>query len=727
MSLQQALSLALTEDEYHRIVDTLGRDPSPAELAMYAAMWSEHCSYKSSKIYLKTLPTEGPRVVMGPGESAGIIDIGDGMVAVFKLESHNHPSFVEPVQGAATGVGGIVRDIISAGARPVALLDPLRFGSLDDWHQRHLVGGVVAGISQYGNSIGIPTVGGEVRFDPCYAGNPLVNVMCIGIGRADEIQYARAEGIGNVAILFGSKTGRDGIGGVSVLASRPFDEGAEAKRPSVQVGDPFTEKVAIEVSVELAKRGLLVGLQDLGGAGLCCATSETASRAGTGLLVDLDAVPLREADMEPFEILTSESQERMLAIVKPEDVDEALAVCETWGVLATPIAHVTEGGNLTIHFKGETVADVPARSLADEGPTYDRPAKRPDWIDALRNDDPLRLPAPDDMGEALLQLLGSENICDKRWVFEQYDSLVQHNTFDGPGGDAAVIRIEGTPRALAVSTDGNGRYCQLDPHLGAQLAVAEAARNVACSGARLIAITNCLNFGNPEHPEVMWQFAEAVAGIGEACNALGTPVTGGNVSFYNQTGDTQIHPTPVIGMVGLLEDADVRIGTAWPDGATIVLLGRTEAELGGSEWAHVAHGHLGGLPPALDLQREKALCELLATLAEGRLIASAHDCSDGGLGVALAESAIVSGIGAHIDNVPPDAAPHIWLFSETASRVIVTTTAPDAVEAAAGDAGVPTTRLGRTGGRSLTIDGVLDVRAEDLARAHREAFAAAMA
>jgi phosphoribosylformylglycinamidine synthase len=728
VSLDLALSLALTEDEYRRICDTLTREPTRAELAMYAAMWSEHCSYKSSKIYLKTLPTEGPRVVMGPGESAGIIDIGDGLVAVFKLESHNHPSFVEPVQGAATGVGGIVRDIISAGARPVAILDPLRFGWPDDFRQRHLVEGVVHGISQYGNSIGIPTIGGETKFDPCYAGNPLVNVMCIGIGRAEHVQRARAEGEGNVAILFGSKTGRDGIGGVSVLASRPFDAEAEAKRPSVQVGDPFTEKVAIEVSVELAARGLLVGLQDLGGAGLCCATSETAARGRVGLDVDLDAVPLRETDMEAFEILTSESQERMLAIVTPEDVNETLALCAEWGVLATVIATVKTGGNLTVRRGGEIVADVPAASLADEGPTYDRPARRPDWLDALRADDPLALEAPKDCGEALLDLLASPNICDKTWVHEQYDSLVLHNTLAGPGGDAALVRIEGTQRALAISTDGNGRYCQLDPRIGAMLAVAESARNVACSGARPVAVTNCLNFGNPEHPEVMWQFAEAVAGIGEACRALETPVTGGNVSFYNQTGETQIHPTPVIGMVGILEDASARVGIAWPDGAKIVLLGETKAELGGSEWAWVAHRHLGGLPPSCDLDAERRLANLLADLAEARAIASAHDCSDGGLGVALAECAIASGIGARvgIDALTGGLAPHVALFSESGGRALVAAADPGPVLAAAEAAGVPAAVIGETGGSALEVSALLSVSLEDINHAYKEAFPALM-
>ncbi|MFN2614644.1 MAG: phosphoribosylformylglycinamidine synthase subunit PurL, partial [Actinomycetota bacterium] len=656
-----------------------------------------------------------------PGESAGVIDIGDGLVAVFKLESHNHPSFVEPVQGAATGVGGIVRDIIATGARPVAILDPLRFGSPDDWKTKHLIGGVVHGISQYGNSIGIPTVGGEVKFDPCYAGNPLVNVMCLGIAKAEHVQRAKADGPGNVAILMGSKTGRDGIGGVSVLASRPFDEQAEAKRPSVQVGDPFTEKIVIEACLELVERELLVGLQDLGGAGLCCATSETASRARTGLDVELPMVPLREADMQPFEILTSESQERMLAIVTPDDVEEALKVCEKWGVLATAIATVTTGGNLTVHRDGELVADIPAASLADEGPTYDRPKHRPAWLDELRANDPMELAAPSDLNEALLDLLASPNICSKRWVYEQYDQLVHHNTLQPPGGDAAVIRIEGTTRALAVSTDGNGRYCQLDPRSGARLAVAEAARNVACTGARPIAVTNCLNFGNPEHPEVMWQFAEAVQGLGEACEALQTPVTGGNVSFYNQSGDVQIHPTPVIGVVGLLDDASKQVGVAWRAGATVMLLGSTEAELGGSEWAWAARRHLGGEPPRLDLTKERSLLELLASGVERGLIRSAHDCSEGGIAVTLAECAIASGIGARLRT---DAAlpPHVWLFSESASRAVVTTTDPKALEVLAAEDGVPVVRLGEAGGETLTIEGMVDVTVEALARAHGEAF-----
>ena len=725
--LALALSLALTRDEYERIVATLGREPNTAELAMYAAMWSEHCSYKSSKVYLKTLPTEGPHIVMGPGENAGVVDIGDGLVAVFKLESHNHPSFVEPVQGAATGVGGIVRDILATGARPVALLDPLRFGEPDTWRNRWLLGGVVAGISQYGNSIGIPTVGGEVRFDPTYAGNPLVNVMCIGITTKDRIQHARASGVGNIGLLLGAKTGRDGIGGVSVLASRPFDAEAEAKRPSVQVGDPFEEKILIEACLELIDRRLLVGLGDLGGAGLCCATSETASRGGVGMEVNLDAVPLRETDMEPFEILTSESQERMFAIVEPSDVDAAVDVSRRWGVPAVPIARVTNGNALTVLHHGAFVASVPARSLADEGPAYQRPATRPDWIDVLRKDDPLALPAPDDLGEALLKVLSSPNIASKKWVWRQYDYLVQHNTLAGPGGDAALIRLEGTNRALAVSTDGNGRYGQLDPRLGAMHAVAEAARNVACVGARPLAVTNCLNFGNPERPDVMWQFAEAVAGMGEACRAFETPVTGGNVSFYNETDGESIHPTPIIGMLGVLDDASKQIDVSFKsEGDVIVLLGETLPELGGSEYAWTLHRHLGGSPPEVDLEREKELQGVLVTLASELLIASAHDCSEGGLAVALAECAIAGGIGARIEPIVEREEAHVWLFSESSGRAVVTCAERDLAKLRRFAGNVPITVLGTVEGEDLTIEGLAAISVADLSRVFEQALPAAI-
>jgi phosphoribosylformylglycinamidine synthase len=723
--LELAQSLALTADEYERIVETLGREPNVAELAMYAAMWSEHCSYKSSKVHLKTLPTEGPHIVMGPGENAGVVDIGDGLVAVFKLESHNHPSAVEPVQGAATGVGGIVRDILATGARPVAILDPLRFGEPDSYRNRWLLGGVVAGISQYGNSIGIPTIGGETKFDPCYAGNPLVNVMCIGIAPRERVQRARAEGVGNVGLLLGAKTGRDGIGGVSVLASRPFDAEAETKRPSVQVGDPFEEKITIEACLELIDRGLLVGLQDLGGAGLCCATSETASRGEVGMELDLDAVPLREADMEPFEILTSESQERMFAIVRPGDVDEAIEICHRWGVPAVPVARVTEGSDLIVKQRGEVVASVPARSLADEGPEYHRPMERPAWIDVLRKGDPLDLPRPEDPGDALLALIAAPNVCSKRWVWRQYDYLVQHNTLGGPGGDAAVIRLEGTNRALAVSTDGNGRFGQLDPRLGAMHAVAEAARNVACSGARPIAATNCLNFGNPERPDVMWQFAEAVAGMGEACRVLETPITGGNVSFYNETDGESIHPTPVVGMLGVLDDTEKQVDIAFRNaGDMIVLLGKTKAELGGSEYAWTLHRHLGGTPPELDLEQEKALIDTLVSLAGEGLMSAAHDCSEGGLGVTLAEMAIAGRLGARIDPTAPGSAPYIWLFSESASRVVVTCSEADLdrVLDAAALRGVPAEIIGIVGGDSVNVGIHLDLAVSTLAERFEQAL-----
>ncbi|MHB8513123.1 MAG: phosphoribosylformylglycinamidine synthase subunit PurL [Actinomycetota bacterium] len=735
MSIEAARSLALTDEEYHSIVATLTREPTPAELAMYAAMWSEHCSYKSSKKYLKTLPTTGPRIVMGPGENAGVVDIGDGLVIVFKLESHNHPSAVEPVQGAATGVGGIVRDIIATGARPIALLDPLRFGELDDIHQRHLLDGVVHGIGQYGNSIGVPTVGGEISFDPCYAGNPLVNVMCVGIAKRENIARAIATGVGNLAILYGAKTGRDGIGGVSVLASRPFDANEEAKRPSVQVGDPFSEKVVIEATLDLLDRGLLVGLQDLGGAGLCCAISETTSRGESGPLsfersvgmeVDLDRVLVREQNMESFEILTSESQERMFAIVKPDDTDEVIAICEKWGVDAVILGRVTDSGRLIVTHNGEIVADLPPRSLADEAPIYDRPAQRPAWIDEL-NAASTKLPPPNDCGAVLLKLLSSPNICSKAWAFEQYDYLVQHNTLQAPGSDAAVIRIEGTSKAIAISTDGNNRFGQLDPKLGAMHVVAESARNVACSGAVPIAITNCLNFGNPERSDVMWQFARAVEGIGEACRVLDTPVTGGNVSFYNETDGVSIHPTPIIGMIGLIEDASkqVHIGFRNP-GDVVVLLGDTFDELGGSEFAWTVHRHLGGTPPKIDLAAEKRLCDLIAKLAQSRMITSAHDCSAGGLGVAVAESVIAGKMGASIE-LPKNLPAHVGLFSESASRAIITCSPSslDAVHSLAKSSGVPTAKIGSVGGSSLIIDD-LELSIDQLRNAYAQALPTTM-
>ncbi len=688
------------------MVETLGRDPSRAELAMYAVMWSEHCSYKSSKIHLRELPTEGQHILVGPGEDAGVVDLGDGLACVFKLESHSHPSAIEPYQGAATGVGGIVRDVLSMGARPVAILDPLRFGPLDDERNRWLLSGVVAGIGGYGNCIGVPNVGGEVKFASAHSANPTVNAMCVGLAPADRLIHARADA-GTILVLVGSRTGRDGIGGVSVLASATLDESSEEQRPSVQIGDPFAEKLLIEACLEMIEEGLLTGLQDLGGAGVTCAVSESAARGGTGAELDLDAMPLREAGMEAFEILTSESQERMLAIVRPENLDAVVGICEKWGLGSSVIGRATDDGRVRATLSGETVADVPARSLTDEGPVYDRPMSPPQELDDLLADDPTDRPPPAGEQEALLRLLGSPNIASKRWVYEQYDSLVEGNTVQGPGSDAALIRIEGTKRAIAVSTDGNGRYGFLDPFLGGAHAVAEAARNVACSGARPLAITNCLNFGNPERPEVMWAFHETIRGMGEACRALGTPVTGGNVSFYNESADSAIWPTPVVGMLGLLEDYGNRVGTAFAPGHAIYLLGETVGELGGTEYAEVILGMVSGRPPSLDLAREAALVGLL--IDAPAVLASAHDCSEGGLAVALAESAIAGGCGFRVV-VPDDLPPHLALFSETGSRAVVSVEPERAasLEALAARHEVPFARLGETGGSVMAFEGLFE-------------------
>jgi len=700
--------LALTDPEFDLIAEKLGREANHSELAMFAAMWSEHCSYKSSKVHLRTLPTRGPRVLVGPGQDAGAVDLGDGVACVFKMESHSHPSAVEPVQGAATGVGGIIRDVLSMGARPAALLDPLRFGPLDDPRNRYLFSGVVSGIGLYGNCIGVPTVGGEVKFAPCYGPNPTVNVMCIGFAPVDGLLSGRRGSAGDELLLLGAFTGRDGIGGVSVLASRALEADGHESRPSVQIGDPFAEKLLVEACLELAARGLLQGIQDLGGAGLTCAVSETAARLGLGVELDLGRVPLREPRMEPLEILTSESQERMLAVVRPEDVEAAIEVCARWGIAAGPIGSLRSGGEMVVTSEDEVVARVPARALADEGPVYRRPMERPGWLDQVRDDDPVRRPLPASLEDAFYKVLGSANAAGKRWVYEQYDSIVQGQTVFGPGADAAVIRIEGTVKAVAVSADGNGRYAHLDPYLGGAHSVAEAARNVASVGALPLAITNCLNFGNPERPEVMWAFAETVRGIAEACVALGTPVTGGNVSFYNESGGSAIYPTPVVGMIGLLEDYRllVRPGFASP-GLTIYLLGRTLPELGGSEFAEVVLGTVSGTPPSLDLESEARLHAFLRECSLRDLLASSHDLSDGGLAVGLAECAIAGGVG-FTATIPSDGlGPHVALFSESASRAVVTGRAgrESELEALAAEHGVPMTRLGLTGGSQLEFTG----------------------
>ncbi len=727
MKVDQPLhrALGLTDEELDRIHATLGRDPTRTELAMYAVMWSEHCSYKSSKVHLRTLPTEGPRVLVGPGQDAGAVDIGGGLAAVFKMESHSHPSAVEPYQGAATGVGGIVRDIVSMGARPVALLDPLRFGPLTEERNRVVFAGVVAGIGGYGNCIGVPTVGGEIRFAEPHSANPTVDVMCVGVAPADRlVTTANEVREGSRLLLIGAATGRDGIGGVSVLASRTIEDQAADARPSVQIGDPFAGKLLIETCLELVEGGLLLGLQDLGGAGLTCAASETASGAGMGAELDLDAVPLREAGLEPFEILTSESQERMLAVVDPSRLDEVRSVCEKWGLTSAVVGTLVDGGRLAVRMGGSIVADVPAGSLADDGPAYERRMERPAGRHEILEDDPTFAPVDTDPRDAFLAVLSSPNVASKRWAFEQYDQLVQGATVAPPGSDAAVIRIEGTLRALALSCDGNGRFGHLDPYLGAAHAVAEAARNVAVVGASPLAITNCMNFGNPERPEVMWEFAESIRGMADACRRLGTPVTGGNVSFYNESGGSAIWPTPIVGMLGLIEDYRLLVQPGFPGaGLLVYLLGETFPELGGSEFAQVALRSVSGHPPALDLARETSLHQTLVEAARGDLLASAHDCSDGGLAVALAESALAGDTGFAV-SLPGDEPWYVALFSESASRAVVSV-APEkaeAVEALASAHHLPLSRLGETGGPGMVFDSLLEITVEDARSAHEGAI-----
>jgi len=693
--------LGLTDDELDSIVRRLGRDPTYTELAMFSVMWSEHCSYKSSRKHLATLPSRGDHIIIGPGEGAGVVEVVPGVAVAWKVESHNHPSYVEPGNGAATGVGGIVRDILSMGARPIALLDSLRFGAPGDAHTNYLIDGVVGGISSYGNAIGVPTVGGEAVFDSCYAQNPLVNVACLGIVEG-ELQQGRAEGPGNVFVLIGSSTGRDGIGGASVLASAEFDAGSSEKRPAVQVGDPLAEKLLIEGCLELAGRGLLVGFQDLGAGGISCPVAEMTSKAGTGAVVDLDQVHRREPGMAPFEVMISESQERMLAVVDPADVDEVLAICERWELVGRVIGVVTPTGRVVVEDGGEVVADVPADALAVEGPIYDRASIRPGELEELSAAEPGDGP-PEDLGAALLALLSSPTVASKRWIWEQYDHMIGLGTVIGPGADAAVIRLPGSEAAVALAVDGPGRYCVLDPYEGARLAVAEAARNVACTGARPVAVTNCLNFGNPEKPGVMWAFTETVRGLGDACEALGTPVTGGNVSFYNETEGRAVFPTPVIGMLGALESAADAVGMGLVgDGEALVLLGDTGgSDFGGSEYGKVMWGALGGRPPALDIDAEAALHRLLHEAARGHLLRSAHDCSAGGAGVALALAAFAGGRGFEVE-LPGDE-PHRSLFAESPGRAVVSCSRDDldALSDLAARHAVTAVRIGATGGAAL--------------------------
>ena len=739
----------LTGDEYDRIVRFMGREPNLTELGIFSVMWSEHCSYKSSRVHLKTLPTEGPQVLQGPGENAGAVDIGEGLAAVFKIESHNHPSFIEPYQGAATGVGGIIRDIFTMGARPIALLNSLRFGSLDAPGTRRLLEGVVAGIAGYGNSIGIPTVGGEIVFEPSYAGNPLVNVFCLGIAKASDIIKGVASGVGNAVYYVGAKTGRDGIHGAT-MASAEFDEKSAEKRPAVQVGDPFMEKLLLEACLEVMQTDALIGIQDMGAAGLTCSTTEMGSRGGAGVEIDVSLVPQRESGMTPYEIMLSESQERMLLVAKQGREAEVERIFEKWDLHAVHIGHVTSDGMLRVKDRGVVVAEIPNRALTDEAPVYRRPMSEPEYLrDAqmLNLDELDRSPKrlalqesgvardfqpsdPSDQNAVLLAILGSPTVASKRWVYRQYDHMVRTNTINLPGLGAGVVRIKGTDRALAMSVDGNGRYCYLDPYRGAMLAVAEAARNVACSGARPLAATNCLNFGNPERPGIMWQFAKAVEGIGAACRALDVPITGGNVSLYNETDGKAIYPTPTIGVVGLLEHADRVVSRRFQEsGDAIMLLGEGRGELGGSEYLKVMHDLVRGVPPALDLDAERALQALLVTLAEERLVRSAHDCSDGGLAVTIAECSFeTSGIGAEvsIEGVPVSRDGRVnvaaALFGESASRVVVSVV-PEHVTTVlqrAAAAKVPGRVIGQTGGNRLRIavagDIVIDQSADEAER-----------
>ncbi|MEU7166654.1 phosphoribosylformylglycinamidine synthase subunit PurL [Streptomyces morookaense] len=728
--------LGLKQDEYERIRAILGRRPTGAELAMYSVMWSEHCSYKSSKVHLRQFGEKAPEndaLLVGIGENAGVVDVGQGYAVTFKVESHNHPSYIEPYQGAATGVGGIVRDILAMGARPVAVMDPLRFGAADHPDTKRVLPGVVAGIGGYGNCLGLPNIGGEVVFDSCYQGNPLVNALCVGVMKHEDIHLAKASGAGNKVILYGARTGGDGIGGVSVLASETFDSTGPAKRPAVQVGDPFQEKLLIECTLELFREHLVEGIQDLGGAGLSCATSELASAGSGGMCVELDRVPLRDATLSPEEILMSESQERMCAIVEPGKVARFLEICEKWDVIATVIGEVTDGERLEIFWHGEQIVDVPPRTVAHEGPVYERPYARPDWQDALQADDAAKLPrpqTPEELRAQVLKVIASPNQASKSWVTDQYDRFVQGNTVLAQPEDSGMVRIdEETNLGVAVATDGNGRYAKLDPYAGAQLALAESYRNVAATGARPLAISNCLNFGSPEDPAVMWQFAEATRGLADGCLELGTPVTGGNVSLYNQTGDTAIHPTPVVAVLGVIDDVNRRTPMAFrEEGQLLYLLGDTREELGGSAWSQVVHDHLGGLPPKVDLARERLLAEILISASRDGMIDAAHDLSDGGLIQAVTESCLRGGKGARL--VLPDGTdPFVQLFSESAGRAVVSV--PRSEELRFTDMcearGLPAVRIGVVDGDSVDVQGQFSLPLEELREAHEATIPALLA
>jgi phosphoribosylformylglycinamidine synthase len=710
-----ALGHGLSREEYDRVIRLLGREPSYTELGLFAALWSEHCSYKSSRALLRRLPTEGPQVLQGPGENAGVVDLGDGLALVMKIESHNHPSFIEPFQGAATGVGGILRDIFTMGARPIALLDSLRFGPPEDATSAYLLSSVVAGIAHYGNCFGCPTVGGEVTFAPEYARNPLVNVLCLGIVPRGRIFRGRADGAGNTLVYVGARTGRDGIHGAT-MASETFDETSAERRPTVQVGDPFTEKLLLEACLEAFQTGAVIGIQDMGAAGLACSAAEMPARAGTGAEIDLERVPLRERGMTPYEIFLSESQERMLLVVAAGREAEVQRIFAKWELDGVPIGRVTADGVLRARMHGELVAEVPVRALTDDAPVYERPRARPAWLDAARALDPAALAEPADLTAALLALLATPTIASKQAVWRQYDHMVGTNTIVLPGSDAAVLRLKGTSRAVAVATDGNGRYGYLDPFQGGALAVAEAARNVVCAGGRPIALTDCLNFGSPERPDIMWQFAEAVDGIAAACRALALPVVGGNVSFYNETLGRAILPTPIVGVAGLLEDAERRT-TQWfkEPGDLVLLLGEAPGGLGGSEYLATFHGRVAGVPAPLDLDRERAVQAACLAAIEAGCVRSAHDCAEGGLAVALAECCITGSapMGAEVALDRRQGGPErldALLFGEAPSRILLSVAPREwpRIERIVSEWAVPLAVLGRVGGDRLTIlvDGV---------------------
>ena len=720
---QPFTELGLKPDEYARIKTILGRRPTSSELAMYSVMWSEHCSYKSSKIHLKQFGEKAVKsdaLLVGIGENAGVVDIGQNYAVTFKIESHNHPSFIEPYQGAATGVGGIVRDILTMGARPIAVMDPLRFGPADAEDTRRVLPGIVAGIGGYGNCLGLPNIGGEIVFDETYAGNPLVNALCVGVMKHEDIKLATAHGTGNLVVLFGAKTGGDGIGGVSVLASETFNAAKPTKRPSVQVGDPFAEKVLIECCLEIFKADLVIGIQDLGGAGLSCATSELASAGSGGMQINLEKVPLRDPSLSPEEILMSESQERMCAIVEPAKIKHFMAICKKWDVTATVIGEVTSGERLHITFNGELIVDVPPRTVAHDGPVYDRPIKKPDYLEKLAKST-FTVPMPTDADEikaAILKLIASPNIADKSWVTSQYDKYVQGNTVLAQPEDSGLIRIDDkTHLGVAVSTDANARWSYLDPYEGAKLALAESCRNIATTGAKPLAVTNCLNFGSPEDPGVMWQFAETVRGLADAALELDLPITGGNVSFYNQTGDVAILPTPVIGVLGVIQDVRERTPMGIPSaGLDLYVIGKYNSNLSGSEWAYL-HGEIGNLSPVADLVMEKRLVNFLL---EGQpIFESAHDVSNGGLAATLVEAVLKNKIGARVDlNDVANA-----LFSETPGRVLVSLkdTATNEIVSLAGKYQIPIYKIGTTGGSDLEINQTV-ISIDELSKAHTETF-----